>query len=284
MGRILVRVGVLVMGPLAAIAAGTAAQAASSVEKYPTKKQSARPAFTAEERQEIDDFVAGNVLFTLYHEAGHAMVSEFDLPVLGREEDAVDSLAALMMIPEEPDEQQDAWIIAAADWFAMVYELDDSEMEYADYAGEHGLDLQRYYQIICLIYGSDPEGFADLAEYAELPPERAERCPDELAQVARSWVSLLEPHEGKANKPIVVSYGDPGEYDAAAAVLRDSGVMEVVAEELSNTFAFPNQIRMVAEECGMENAFWDPEARTITLCYELVEGARLLIVDDIRSR
>lgn len=239
---------------------------------------------TEEERVEVDDFVAGNVLFTLYHEAGHALISEFELPVLGREEDAVDGLAALMMIPEEPDEQRDAWIVAAADWFAMTHDLAGGEIDDDQFAGEHGLDLQRFYQLVCLIYGSDPEGWADLAEASGLPPERAERCPAELVQVARSWVALLEPHEGTAKTPIEVVYDPPGEYVAAAQVLRDSEVLEVIASELSDTFAFPNPILLKAEQCGEENAYWDPEARTITLCYELVEGARALIVDDILAR
>lgn len=248
-------------------------------------REEERPARTLseEEQTEIADFVAGNVLFTLYHEAGHALISEFELPVLGREEDAVDALAALMMIPEEPDEQQDAWVLAAADWFAMTHDL-AGEVEETSFAGEHGLDLQRFYQLVCLIYGSDPEGWEDLLETTGLPPERAERCPDELAQVATAWVKLLEPHEGKALKPIAVTYGPAGEYEDIYLDLRDSEVLEVIAGELSDTFAFENQLTITAEQCGEENAYWDPETRTITLCYELVEGARALIVEDILAR
>ncbi|GAA0602954.1 DUF4344 domain-containing metallopeptidase [Caenispirillum bisanense] len=240
--------------------------------------------FSAEERQEIDDFVAGNVLFTLYHEIGHALVSEFELPVLGREEDAVDSLAALMMISDEPDEQADAWIIAAADWFWMAYDQYGGELTDDHFAGEHSLDPQRYYALICLIYGSDPEGFAELAETAGLPEDRAANCPYELEQVARSWVKLLEPHEGKAKAPIRVSYGRTREYADAAAVLKESKVLEYIAEEMRQSFAFPNPILISAAECGVENAFWDPQERTVTLCYELVEGARQLIINDILAR
>ncbi len=240
--------------------------------------------FTEEERVEIDDFVAGNVLFTLYHEIGHALVSEFDLPVLGREEDAVDALAALMMIPDEPDEQAEAWIIAAADWFVLSDYHYGGDLTDEHFADEHSLDLQRFYTLICLIYGSDPEGFAELAEYAGLPEDRAEGCSYELAQVARSWVTLLEPHEGEAEAPITVTYGRTREYIDAAAVLKESEVMEFIAEEMRTSFSFPNPITLTAAECGEENAYWDPEERTVTLCYELVEGARQLIVEDILSR
>ncbi|MFY8102162.1 MAG: DUF4344 domain-containing metallopeptidase, partial [Allorhizobium sp.] len=43
---------------------------------------------TEEQVQEGQQFVINNAIFILFHEAGHMLVSEFNLPVLGREEDA----------------------------------------------------------------------------------------------------------------------------------------------------------------------------------------------------
>ena len=43
---------------------------------------------TPEQIKDGVEFVTGNVLFVLAHETGHALISVFDLPVLGREEDA----------------------------------------------------------------------------------------------------------------------------------------------------------------------------------------------------
>ena len=86
-------------------------------------------------------FVLGNVLFTLYHEIGHALVHAFDIPVLGREEDAVDGLAAVLMIPETPDPLMDALVIAAADgWALTARRADGRKLSYWD---EHSLDEQR---------------------------------------------------------------------------------------------------------------------------------------------
>jgi Putative metallopeptidase len=49
------------------------------------------------EQQRIDrvEFVAGNTLVLLSHEMGHVLISEMHLPILGREEDAADTYAAL---------------------------------------------------------------------------------------------------------------------------------------------------------------------------------------------
>src|ERR1700726_4501336 len=51
-----------------------------------------------ERRQQIAEFVSGNMLFVLLHELAHTAISELDLPVLGKEEDAADSFASLTLI------------------------------------------------------------------------------------------------------------------------------------------------------------------------------------------
>jgi hypothetical protein len=46
-------------------------------------------------------FVIGNTLFVLLHETAHALINELGIPVLGREEDAADALAALVALKME---------------------------------------------------------------------------------------------------------------------------------------------------------------------------------------
>src|SRR5262245_42517911 len=41
-----------------------------------------------DQRRETVIFVLGNMLYGVFHEMGHAVISEMQLPVLGREEDA----------------------------------------------------------------------------------------------------------------------------------------------------------------------------------------------------
>jgi len=68
-------------------------QAAHALENDPGLKD-----LTLEQRKSLIEFVAGNMLFVLNHELGHALVSEMGLPVLGKEEDAVDAFAVLAML------------------------------------------------------------------------------------------------------------------------------------------------------------------------------------------
>ena len=63
-----------------------------------------------------------------------------------------------------------------------------------EYADEHSLDQQRFYNMVCWVYGSDPDGYEHLLEDDYLPAARAERCESEYAQIDRSWTRLLKAH------------------------------------------------------------------------------------------
>ena len=60
--------------------------------------------------------------------------------------------------------------------------------------GEHGLDQQRAYKILCLMVGSEPEAFRGLAQDAMLPKERQETCQTDFELAKASWLSLLAPN------------------------------------------------------------------------------------------
>lgn len=139
---------------------------------------------------ELADTVVGATMFTLFHELGHALVHELDLPITGKEEDAVDQLASVVLIAGGDDGA--AMALSGADSFLV--QAEDDPFAELPFWGEHSLDEQRFYNIVCLVYGADPDAHDQLIESGDLPEERAERCPDEFAQVSRAWQRLLEPH------------------------------------------------------------------------------------------
>jgi hypothetical protein len=67
--------------------------------------------------------------------------------------------------------------------------------------GEHGLDQQRAYTIVCLMVGSDPATFGDLTQRANLPAERQETCQGDFDQSKASWLRLLGPHFRATTRP-----------------------------------------------------------------------------------
>jgi len=145
---------------------------------------------TEEEATEGGEAVAGATLFTFFHELGHALIDLYDLPVTGREEDAVDQLATMILL-EGGDEGETAALNGA--WSFLSQEEEESEEEPA-FWDEHSLDEQRFYNIVCWSYGKNPEGLQDLVDDETLPEGRAERCPAEYDRMSRSWDALLDPY------------------------------------------------------------------------------------------
>jgi hypothetical protein len=219
-------------------------------------------------------YIAGNLLFIAFHEAGHMLISELELPVLGREEDAVDNLATLLLIPEEKDPDGEQMILAAAQgWFDSAAESAGEEPEAW---GEHGLDKQRGYQILCLLAGANEPTFGAIALKSGMPQERVEACAGEYAAVTASWDKVLAPHvlnedEAETAKIVVRYDAAPAALETAAALLRESEILEGLADTLRAGFRLPEPITLKASACGEANAFWESQSRELVMCYELVD-------------
>lgn len=125
-------------------------------------------------------------LFVAFHEIGHALIDAYSLPVTGREEDAADDLATLLLVHAGAS---DAALDAAMFW-ALTQTGEHSAAEFAD---EHSLNEQRFYAILCTVYGSDPQKDAWLVSEGYLPEERAPRCVVEYHKKDASWSTLLAP-------------------------------------------------------------------------------------------
>jgi len=148
-----------------------------------------------------EDYVWANLRFIASHESGHALIDLLDLPVTGRQEDAVDQFATSLMqfIGEDGESrrQADDNLRLAAHWFLagageQVAGVDGFSLD--AYADTHSLGLQRYFNLQCLLYGSDPERFASMVEDGDLPLSRARYCPEEARRAQEAWVRLLLPH------------------------------------------------------------------------------------------
>jgi hypothetical protein len=141
---------------------------------------------------ELDKTVIGATFFAFLHETGHALVDQLELPVTGKEEDAVDQLAAVILIEGGGTSVNKALDGARA--FLLHSKSGFSDSSFWD---EHSFEEQRYYAILCLAYGAAPSKRKDLVGSGGLPAERARTCPAEYARVKKAWTTLLGPH-GKA--------------------------------------------------------------------------------------
>jgi len=246
-------------------------------------------AASPQQREEIETFVLGNTVFTLFHEIGHALIHQLQLPLLGKEEDAVDGLATLLMLGDRGDAKSDELVFAAADGWALMHAETQAGGEPLPFWDTHSLDMQRFHNIICMIYGSDPDGFEDIVSRSELPEERRELCPEEYETAAAGWAEVLAPHEekfgGGVTGKIKVEYDVPRSGDGikARAFLQRHRVGKNVAEMISRQIALPDTMTLGFRTCEEPNAYYDPEAWEIVICYELITEFNARIVGDLKG-
>jgi len=139
-----------------------------------------------------EDAVLGAFLQVIFHELGHAMFDIYEAPVLGREEDAADQMAGLILSRFGPD-------VAKRTFPGVVYLAKsmaeaDGDWEHDRFADDHGNWLQRAYNNLCMAYGADPTTFAYVVDQGLLPKERAANCGREYAQISHAFAVTIYPH------------------------------------------------------------------------------------------
>lgn len=243
---------------------------AKDTESYYATLEDDFAELSAEEREELLLFVAGNALHTLYHEGGHMLISVLELPVLAQEEDAVDNLATVTMLETETSDVDLMLQDAMTGWFLMA----DSTGENLVFYDEHDLDLQRGFRMLCLMVGADEEAFMDLAQELDLPEDRIESCAFDYAQASESWRLATEAFARESNTPggRIKAVHDPAPegLQILAQFLKTSELLEDVAREFDTRYDIPEDITFRAAACGEDNAFWDPEIREVILCHEML--------------
>jgi putative metallopeptidase DUF4344 len=142
--------------------------------------------------EEIDKIVLSQAKFVLFHEIGHALIEQFEIPVVGKEEDAVDGLATLLAVGVLKSPEIALCAAVALD----ASENPEDDYRQKDFWDEHSLTTQRYYSILCWVKGGAPEWAAKVARLApeEWLESKGENCGHEYEKLARNWTKLLKPH------------------------------------------------------------------------------------------
>ena len=129
---------------------------------------------TQSDIDQIYEFATNASMGIIFHEIGHLIVDEFNVPIFNNEEDVADSFMAwsLIQIPDEYASYEDYEYYAEephkvikgiSDYYyyltllgrdtSEVYGLKESEY------GLHSTDNKRFFNIACFMKGSNPEVF-----------------------------------------------------------------------------------------------------------------------------
>ena len=229
------------------------------------------------------EFVIGNAYYVLLHEFAHVIIHDFDIPILGNEEDAADTLAAMALVRLDKqrankDFRHTRMLLAAADANRILWQrgLELENIERA-YWANHPLSAQRAARITCLVYGSNIAVFEPLPDMINMPLFRADWCEEEYEQAdaGRAWVrdtygSADEP--GDQHVGVTYQKAKLSTHQSIEAFLKQENVLEKAADYVRRYFALPVELTLSAKACGVPDAYWDEDARQVVLCYELMEA------------
>jgi hypothetical protein len=134
------------------------------------------------------EMAAMSLIFILMHEFGHAVISGTSVPVLGREEDAADQIAATLARKSGVGPKMAAAV--SLTWLrnAQFEEVFPGIRKLAD---EHGLTLQRRANIICWAGSDSREFMIGAIQRKMITPERANRCAAESAQAEKAVEAMI---------------------------------------------------------------------------------------------
>lgn len=139
------------------------------------------------------DAVIGPLVDVFLHEAGHSTFGSLQVPLFSGEEDAADRFSAYLMLRFEKEEAR-RLILGSAYQYKGDLMSPTLTIPQQDFAERHGTPAQRFYNLLCIAYGSDPKLFADVVEKGFLPPDRALSCKREYIQVSHAFDRLIGPY------------------------------------------------------------------------------------------
>lgn len=229
---------------------------------------------------ETETFVRGFVRFLAYHEAGHMLMSQ--IAEINRNsdwsnserEDYADQFAMVLLQPDADDPNGVEEIIsAAAGWLQVDSSIIRDE--------PHAPAAYRAAEILCLLYGSNPEQFAMFAE--AVPPGRD--CAADYKTLETQIEEVFRDYSGETGHEIQIVYAAPSAgMENARAFLESSGVMEDLKFDIELDFYLTHRTTIQAMSCegkAKSDTFYSDRIKgaspeddhfVITLCYEMIDA------------
>ncbi len=217
----------------------------------------ARPG-AEEDAPALSAFAENALLHVVLHEVGHALVREFDLPILGNEETLADAFATHYLVTHLPDRAPDVLEARIRWWMAESADVPRDEW---DVSGEHNSDARRAHQVAALAIAADPQRYAFLGKLLEMSDDDMQAAADYGAEIHRSWRRILQPlwmPDGVDSSEVRVTF-DP----------TDSTIQQVQASDLPaaleaalRRFDWHSQITLSFTQ-GDGGANWQRASRSI---------------------
>jgi hypothetical protein len=153
------------------------------------------------------DALVGQMLFAFAHEFGHLAFDVYGIPIFGREEDAADNFATFIMLQFHEDGPR---LIMGAAWsyhafIKNIRENPQATLPLAAFSSNHGQPEERFFNMQCMAYGSNPTLYAGLVQNGFLTQSRAKDCKYEYDVMKFAYDKEIMPHIDMAMASKVLS-------------------------------------------------------------------------------
>ena len=206
------------------------------------------------------DFAKDVTLHVVLHEMAHALVREFDLPILGNEETMADAFATHYLTTYLPDRAAAVLKARTTSWMMEAAEVPREEWTVR---GEHNNDARRAFQVAALAVAAHPTDYHAVAKAAGMTERDITKARDYGNEIHRSWRRTLAPlwmPEGVlSNEARVVCDEKSPLFDQ----LRASGLIDEL-ESAIRRFDWHSGVKIHFVE-GDGGAGWSRSQRTITV-------------------
>jgi len=144
-----------------------------------------------------DDAIIGGLVATMLHETGHALFHLFKIPVLGREEDGADQIAAYVML--QFGDQVALTTVKGSiwkwrNWGVPVTQESTAFTQQRIFSDTHSTAQQRFNTFLCIAYGGKPATFQSFIDAGYIPKARAASCRGEYQRAERAFIKTILPH------------------------------------------------------------------------------------------
>ncbi len=133
--------------------------------------------------------VYGAFIETALHQMALAIFDALDVPIWGREYDAADRLAALIMTQFGEDVMK-----TTIESTTQIFQWSDKTWTGRDFASTDSPEAQRFYNYLCIAYAASPYDYGYLVRGGTLPSERADRCDGEYQQIKKAFNLRIMPY------------------------------------------------------------------------------------------
>ena len=254
---------------------------------------------TQDDIDAIYEFATNSSMGIIFHEIGHLIIDEFNVPIFNNEEDVADSFMAwsLIQIPDEYTSYEDYefWseephkvIKGISDYYyyltllrrdtSEIYGLKESEF------GVHSTDNKRFFNIACFMKGANPEVFNTYITKRGLDYILEDQCDYNYWQMSDAWWKIFQGSATGENYEFweveidkYVQKIDLKFQDSNVDIHKhfEDYAKSTILYFLQNVIAqikLKEDYLLSFEICdGDVNAYYIPSENKILFCYELVE-------------